>query len=34
MLIQARIGDVSGFDLSALNIFRWNPGSEKVALSK
>lgn len=34
MLLEARIGDINGFDLSALNVFRWHPHHEKVDLSR
>ena len=34
MLVEMRIGTVSGFDLSALNAFRWHPHHEKVDLSR
>ncbi len=34
MLVEMRISDVSGFDLSGLNRYRWNPGHEKVDLSR
>ena len=34
MLVEMRIDTVSGFDLSALNTFRWHPHSERVDLSR
>ena len=34
MLVELRIDDVSGFDLSALNVFRWHPHHDKVDLSR
>lgn len=34
MLVEMRTDHVSGFDLSALNTFRWHPHYDKVELSK
>ncbi|KAK9917705.1 hypothetical protein WJX75_007354 [Coccomyxa subellipsoidea] len=34
MLVEMRITDVSGFDLSGLNRYRWNPSHEKIDLSR
>lgn len=34
MLIEAKIDNISGFDLSALNSFRWSPHSTKVDLCR
>ena len=34
MLAEMRIDDVSGFDLSPLNVFRWHPQQERVNLDK
>lgn len=34
MLVEMRITQVSGFDLSGLNRYRWNPGHEKIDLSR
>lgn len=34
MLVEMRIETISGFDLSALNAFRWHPHSERVDLSR
>lgn len=34
MLVEMRISDVCGFDLSGLNRYRWNPGHEKIDLSR
>ena len=34
MLVEMRIDTISGFDLSALNAFRWHPHHEKVNLSR
>ena len=34
MLIELRIGEVSGFDLSALNAYCWYPHPERIELSR
>ncbi len=34
MLVEMRIDSVSGFDLSALNGFRWRPHHDRVDLSR
>jgi protein arginine N-methyltransferase 7 len=34
MLMELRISDVSGFDLSYLNTYRWNPAHEKISLDR
>lgn len=34
VLIEARITNVSGFDLSALNSYRWHPRHERVQLDR
>lgn len=34
MLVEMRMDTVSGFDLSALNAFRWHPYHEKIDLSR
>lgn len=34
MLVEMRLDTVSGFDLTALNAFRWHPHHEKVDLSR
>lgn len=34
MLVEMRITDVWGFDLSGLNRYRWNPTHEKIDLSR
>ena len=34
MLVEMRIEDVNGFDLSAMNSFRWHPHHEQVSLSR
>ena len=34
MLMELRISDVSGFDLSYLNTYRWNPAHEKINLDR
>ncbi len=34
MLVEMRIDSISGFDLSALNAFRWHPHHDRVDLSR
>jgi hypothetical protein len=34
MLVELRIGDVAGFDLSVMDAYRWHPHLERVDLSK
>ena len=34
MLVEMRVGYVSGFDLSVLNRYRWFPGLERVELDR
>ncbi len=34
MLVEMRIESISGFDLSALNGFRWHPHHDRVDLSR
>lgn len=34
MLLELHVGDVSGFDLSALNTYWWHPSSERLDLSR
>ena len=34
MLVEMRIDSISGFDLSALNGFRWHPHHDRVDLSR
>jgi hypothetical protein len=34
MLVEMRITDVSGFDVSNLNCYRWHPGQERIDLSR
>lgn len=33
-LLELRVGDVSGFDLSALNAYWWYPGAERLQLGR
>jgi hypothetical protein len=34
MLVELRLGDVAGFDLSVMDAYRWHPHLERVNLSK
>ena len=34
MLLELRVGDVRGFNLSALDAYRWHPGTERVDIDR
>ena len=34
MLMELRIGEVGGFDLSVMDAYRWHPHIERIDLSK
>ena len=34
VLVEMRMDSISGFDLSALNAFRWHPHHDRVDLSR
>ena len=34
MLLELRVGRVCGFDLSALDAYRWHPGTERVDIDR
>jgi hypothetical protein len=34
VLLELRVGEVSGFDLSAMNTYWWHPGAERLDLSR
>ncbi len=33
-LVEVRLGDVAGFDLTTMNAYRWHPHTERVDLSR
>jgi hypothetical protein len=34
MLMELRIGEVAGFDLSVMDAYRWHPHIERIDLSR
>ena len=34
MLLELRVGQVRGFDLSLLDAYRWHPGTERVEIDR
>ena len=34
MLVEMRVDQVAGFDLSLLNMYRWHPATERIDISR
>ncbi len=34
MLLELRVGQVRGFDLSSLDAYRWHPGTERIEIDR